>query len=81
MPSLVATRSHPLPVVVRRQLSRAVVVQRHCHAAAWAAGRRGCLALRGIIARPILLRRGTPGAVIANITTVRNPMRKPPWQG
>ena len=48
-------------------------------AAAWAAGRRGCLALRGILARTIFLRRGTPGAVIANITTVWNPTRKLPW--
>jgi len=48
-------------------------------AAAWAAGRRGCLASRGILARTILLRHGTLGAVIANITTVRNPTRKPPW--
>jgi hypothetical protein len=31
MPSLFATGSRPLPVVVRRQLSCAVVVQRHCH--------------------------------------------------
>ena len=38
MSSLVAARSRPLPVVVRRQLSRAVVVQRHCHAVAWVAG-------------------------------------------
>jgi hypothetical protein len=79
MPSLVATRSRHLPVIVHRQLLHAVVVQHHCHAAAWAAGRRGCLALRGILARTILLRHGTPGAVIANITTVQNPMRKPPW--
>ena len=31
MPSLVTTRSRPLPVVVRRQLLHAVVVQHHCH--------------------------------------------------
>jgi hypothetical protein len=51
MPSLVATWSRPLAIVVRCQLSRAVVVQRHCHAAAWAAGKRGCLASRSIRAR------------------------------
>ena len=31
MPSLFVTRSHPLPIVVRHQLSRAVDVQRHRH--------------------------------------------------
>ena len=31
MPSLFATGSRPLPVVVRRELSRAIVVQHHRH--------------------------------------------------
>ena len=50
-------------------------------AAEWAAGRRGCLALRGILAQTILLRRGTPGAVIANITMVHPRARRLPFVG